>query len=119
MPREADFYLCGPVAFLKDFTAGLGVWGVDRDRVHSEIFGSGKPMTPGVKEEARRPPHAPAGSPGKGPRISFARAGLTVSWDPKFQSLLELAEDCDVAGAAGPAAREFATPVSAGWFPAR
>src|SRR5262245_51901977 len=30
------------------------------------------------------------------PRISFARAGLTVSWDSKFQSLLELAEACDV-----------------------
>jgi len=96
VPREADFYLCGPAAFLEDFTAGLGGWGVDRDRVHTEVFGSGKPITPGVKEEARRLPHAPAGSPGKGPRISFARAGLTVSWDPRFQSLLELAEACDV-----------------------
>jgi ferredoxin len=27
---------------------------------------------------------------------SFARAGLTVSWDDRFQSLLELAEACDV-----------------------
>ena len=96
VPRESDFYLCGPAAFLEDFTAGLGGWGVARDRVHTEIFGSGKPITPGVKEVPRRPPHAPAGSPGKGPRISFARAGLTVSWDPKFQSLLELAEACDV-----------------------
>jgi ferredoxin-NADP reductase/MOSC domain-containing protein YiiM len=96
VPREADFYLCGPAAFLEDLTAGLGGWGVARDRVHTEVFGSGKPITPGVKEVPRRPPHAPAGSPGKGPRISFARAGLTVSWDPKFQSLLELAEACDV-----------------------
>ncbi|HTU20780.1 MAG TPA: MOSC and FAD-binding oxidoreductase domain-containing protein [Gemmataceae bacterium] len=96
VPRESDFYLCGPAAFLEDFTAGLGGWGVARDRVHTEIFGSGKPITPGVKEVPRRPPHAPAGSPGKGPRISFARAGLTVSWNPKFQSLLEFAEACDV-----------------------
>ena len=96
VPRESDFYLCGPPAFLEDFTAGLGGWGVARDRVHTEIFGSGKSITPGVKEAPRRLPHAPAGSPGKGPRISFARAGLTVSWDPKFQSLLELAEACDV-----------------------
>ena len=96
VPRESDFYLCGPAAFLEDFTAGLGGWGVARDRVHTEIFGSGKPITPGVKEAPRRPPHAPAGSPGKGPRISFARAGLTVSWEPKFQSLLEFAEACDV-----------------------
>ncbi len=96
VPREADFYLCGPPTFLEDFTAGLGDWGVARDRVHTEIFGSGKAITPGVKEVPRRPPHVPAGSPGRGPRISFARAGLTVSWDSKFQSLLELAEACDV-----------------------
>jgi ferredoxin-NADP reductase len=93
---ESDFYLCGPAAFLEDFTAGLGSWGVARDRIHTEIFGSGKPITPGVKETPRRPPHAPVGSPGAGPRIAFARAGLTVSWDPRFQTLLELAEACDV-----------------------
>src|SRR5205807_1251842 len=34
VPREADFYLCGPAAFLDDFTAGLGGWGVARERVH-------------------------------------------------------------------------------------
>lgn len=96
VPRESDFYLCGPPAFLEDFKAGLSGWGVVPDRVHTEIFGSGKSVTPGVKEAPRLLPHAPAGSPSKGPRISFARAGLTVSWDPKFQSLLELAEACDV-----------------------
>lgn len=96
VPRESDFYLCGPPAFLEDITAGLGGWGVARDRVHTEIFGSGESITPGVKKAPRRLPHAPAGPPGKGPRISFARAGLAVSWDPKFQSLLELAEACDV-----------------------
>ena len=53
-------------------------------------------FTPGVEEAPRRPPHSPAGSPGTGPSISFARAGLTVSWGPRFQSLLELAEACDV-----------------------
>jgi ferredoxin-NADP reductase/MOSC domain-containing protein YiiM len=96
VPRETDFYLCGPPAFLEDFTTGLGNWGVARDRVHTEIFGSGHSITPGVKTAPRRLPHAPPGSPGNGPTISFARAGLTVSWDPRFQSLLELAEACDV-----------------------
>ena len=28
--RESDFYLCGPPAFLEDFRAGLGGWGVAR-----------------------------------------------------------------------------------------
>lgn len=96
VPREAYFYLCGPVAFLEDFTAGLARWGVMNDRIHTEIFGSSKSITPGVKDPPRRLPHAPEGSLGKGPKISFARAGLTVNWDSKFQSLLELAEACDV-----------------------
>jgi ferredoxin-NADP reductase/MOSC domain-containing protein YiiM len=96
VPREADFYLCGPAAFLADLTAGLGSWGVPRDRIHSETFGSGASITPGVKAAPRPRPHAPDGSPGQGPKISFVRAGLSVSWDPKFQSVLELAEACDV-----------------------
>jgi len=96
VPRESDFYLCGPPAFLEDFRVGLGSWGVAPDRVHMETFASGKSMTPGMKEAPRERPHAPAGLPGKGPRVAFARAGLTVPWDPKFQSLLEFAEACDV-----------------------
>lgn len=96
VPRDSDFYLCGPPAFLEDLATGLGRWGVLHDRIHTEVFGSGKPIMPGVKEAPRPRPHALADSPGEGPRISFARAGLTVSWDSKFQSLLELAEACDV-----------------------
>jgi ferredoxin-NADP reductase/MOSC domain-containing protein YiiM len=96
VPRQSEFYLCGPSAFLEDLTAGLGRWGVVHDRIHTEIFGSRTPITPGVKEAPRRLPHPPVDSPGEGPTISFARAGLTVSWDSKFQSLLELAEACDV-----------------------
>src|SRR5262249_6958143 len=96
VPRESEFYLCGPPGFLDDFTAGLARWGVVQARIHTEIFGSGKPITPGVVEAPRRLPHAPAGLAGEGPGISFARAGLTVPWDSRFRSLLELAEACDV-----------------------
>jgi ferredoxin-NADP reductase len=96
IPRECDFYLCGPLAFLDDFTAGLSLWGVVPDRIHTEVFGSGKSITPGVQAAPSRPPHAPTGLPGEGPSISFARAGLTVAWDSKFRSLLEFAEACDV-----------------------
>jgi ferredoxin-NADP reductase len=96
VPLESDFYVCGPPAFLEDLTAGLGRWGVVHERIHTEVFGSGKPMTPGMEDAPRPLPHVPADSTGEGPRVSFARAGLTVSWDRKFQSLLELAEACDV-----------------------
>jgi ferredoxin-NADP reductase/MOSC domain-containing protein YiiM len=96
VPRDADFYLCGPSAFLQDLSVALGAWGVATDRVHKEIFGPGESMTPGVSDAAVRPVHAPAGPAGEGPQVSFARSNLTVRWDEKYQSLLELAEACDV-----------------------
>ena len=93
--RDADFYLCGPPTFLQELTRDLLGWGVPRSQLHSEIFGAGTSSTPGIKEQ-RPPPHAPAGPPGAGPRVSFARSGLSVAWDARFQSLLDLAEACDV-----------------------
>ncbi len=96
VPPDADFYLCGPTTFLRDLTSGLSAWGVNASRVHTEIFGPGAAITPGVATVASRPPHQPAGATGAGPRVSFARSGLDVAWDPKYQSLLELAEACDV-----------------------
>ncbi len=96
VPREADFYLCGPPAFLRDLTSGLAAWGVSAERVHTEIFGPTPSSTPGVVDAPSLPPHLPAGSPGTGPLVSFARSGLIVHWDPALQSLLELAEACDV-----------------------
>jgi ferredoxin-NADP reductase/MOSC domain-containing protein YiiM len=96
VPPDADYYLCGPHSFLEQFTAGLKAQGVPPDHVHSETFGSGPSVTPGLTGTPHRPPHAPEGPPGTGPTVSFARAGLSVSWEPRFQSLLELAEACDV-----------------------
>ena len=95
-PRDAEFYLCGPTSFLSSLTVALREWGVTASRVHTEIFGPGVHATPGIADAPRRPPHLPAGNPGFGPQVSFARSGLAVRWDPKFESLLELAEACDV-----------------------
>jgi len=96
VPRDADFYLCGPPAFLHDLTLGLAQWGVASNRVYTEIFGAGPSVTPGIASTEQRQPHAPAGPSGQGPGVAFARSGLTVQWDSRFQSLLELAEACDV-----------------------
>ncbi|GHD65248.1 hypothetical protein GCM10010317_064890 [Streptomyces mirabilis] len=42
-------------------------------------------------------PHQPPGGPvGSGPEVSFARSGLHVPWNDVQESLLELAEACDV-----------------------
>ena len=94
--HDSDFYLCGPTAFLRDFTAGLTALGVAPERIHTEVFGPGERGAPGIVHSAVRSPHPPAGPPGPGPRVSFARSGLDVSWNPTCKSLLELAEACDV-----------------------
>jgi len=94
--RDADFYLCGPPSFLRDLTAGLKTWGADSTRIHTEVFGQESPITPGIAQASHPPVHAPVGKPGTGPQISFTRSGLTVPWDSRFSSLLELAEAFDV-----------------------
>jgi ferredoxin-NADP reductase/MOSC domain-containing protein YiiM len=96
LPANGDFYVCGPSAFMSDLTAGLASLGVTRDRIHTEIFGAAPSNTPGIAAPPRRSPHLPAGAAGSGPMISFARSGLNVRWGSSFQSLLELAEACDV-----------------------
>jgi ferredoxin-NADP reductase len=96
VPRNADFYICGPPAFMSNLTAGLAAWGIAPSRIHTELFGSGPSETPGVAVSPCRPPHLPAGPSGTGPLVSFARSGLNVHWGPAFQSLLELAEACDI-----------------------
>jgi ferredoxin-NADP reductase/MOSC domain-containing protein YiiM len=93
--RDADFYLCGPPSFLKQLTEGLKAWAADSTRIHLEVFGTEAPITPGIAQSSR-PVHAPAGEPGIGPQVAFTRSGLTVPWDSRFSSLLELAEACDV-----------------------
>ncbi len=89
VPRSADFYLCGPSAFLSDLTGGLLGWGVEPARLHREVFG------PEPRDDAPDP-HPPAGPPGRGPEVAFSRSGLTIPWDERYGSLLELAEACDV-----------------------
>jgi len=96
VPLDADFYICGPTAFLRDITNGLAAVGVTADRIHREVFGPGESTTPGVVNAFHPPPHQPAEHAGPGPSVSFGRSGITTQWGPAYQSLLELAEACDV-----------------------
>ncbi|KPH06365.1 MOSC domain-containing protein (plasmid) [Rhizobium acidisoli] len=96
LPHYCDVYICGPSTFMSDLTDGLTALGIAPDRIHSEMFGAGPSITPGMSASPPRPPHLPAGSPGSGPMVSFARTGLEVHWESTFQNLLELAEACDV-----------------------
>ena len=96
VPLDADFYLCGPSAFLKDVTSGLAALGVSGERMHEEIFGAVSAITPGIAESSPARPHPPEGPAGSGPQVSFVRSGLNVPWNPKYASLLEFAEACNV-----------------------
>ncbi|MCW3058769.1 MAG: domain containing protein, partial [Capsulimonas sp.] len=95
VPSNSDFYLCGPPSFLKNMSEGLKKWGAPSEQIHLEIFGAIDGVTPGVAR-VDHTPHPPPGPPGPGPSVSFARSGITVAWDPKFENLLEFAEACDV-----------------------
>ena len=66
VPRDGDFYICGPAGFLGDLSAGLTAWGVPSDRVHSELFSGGPSLTPGVGATPPRAPHQPAGLRARG-----------------------------------------------------
>jgi ferredoxin-NADP reductase/MOSC domain-containing protein YiiM/ferredoxin len=95
-PRDAEAYLCGPAPFMEEISAGLAAIGLDASHIHTEPFGPAPGLTPGIAATPARPPHPPAGEPGSGPTIEFARSNLAIPWSDDYASLLELAEACDV-----------------------
>ena len=97
VPLEADVYLCGPTRFMADMKEALATLGVAAERIHVEIFNGSESMTPGVAGTATRAPHLPPDDANTGPLVSFARSGIAAHWKaPAYQSILELAEACDV-----------------------
>jgi ferredoxin-NADP reductase len=97
VPREADVYLCGPNRFMVDMKEELATLGVAPERIHIEIFNGSESMTPGVVGAATRVPHLPKDDANTGPLVSFARSGIASHWNASaYQSILELAEACDV-----------------------
>jgi ferredoxin-NADP reductase/ferredoxin len=96
VPRDADFYLCGPPVFMTDLISGLERLGVAADHLYSETFGPGVSVTPGIAGATGRAPHIPEGPEGDGPLVSFARSNIAVRWSTTYASLLEFAEACDV-----------------------
>ena len=97
VPRNADVYLCGPTRFMADMKGALALLGVAPERIHVEIFNGSESMTPGVVGAVTKAPHLPAADANTGPLVSFARSGIAAHWNGSaYQSILELAEACDV-----------------------
>jgi ferredoxin-NADP reductase/ferredoxin len=96
VPRDADYYLCGPDGFMRAIGAALAARGVPPERVATEVFGAVAIHASGIVSAAARAPHAPDGPPGRGPIVTFSRSDLAVPWDDRYPSLLDFAEACDV-----------------------
>ena len=96
IPAAADAYICGPAGFMADLRDALTGLGVAAGRIHTELFAALPSINPGLTAQARPAPHPPAGPPGTGPLITFARSGLSVPYDAGRGSVLGLADACDV-----------------------
>ena len=95
--RDADAYLCGPSQFMADMKEALAALGIAPQRIHAEIFSGDNSKTPGGIRATHKAPHLPADEDNTGPLVSFARSGIAAHWSAsKYQSILELAEACDV-----------------------
>ena len=89
--KDFDFYLCGPVPFMKSLFEGLLAWGVSESRIHYEFFGPASAL----KERAKvaTPKRAAAVSQCcEDIEVTFSKSGVSANWNPSFESILDLAE---------------------------
>ena len=96
VPPGSNAYVCGPASFMADMQEALTAIGLGPAAIHTELFGSLPPVTPGITGQASRPPHQPPGPPGHGPLVTFARSGITTAFGDGWRSVLDLADACDV-----------------------
>ena len=74
-----DFFICSPPGMVKVLREDLAAWGVPKDKINFEAFGSET-----VKEcNTQEVPDV---------EVTFAKSGKTIPWDPKMNSLLDFAE---------------------------
>jgi MOSC domain-containing protein YiiM len=122
-PLLRSYSLSGPPEFMADVSAALAAGGIQAARIRTEVFGPGPAQTPGIAPAAARRPHPPAGQPGSGPLVSFARSDLNARWDPGYgipatpaSSSSPKPATCRCAGHAAP---ECATPARQSSSPER
>ncbi|MEP9378709.1 PAS domain S-box protein [Aquabacter sp. CN5-332] len=113
---DADYYVCGPIGFLRTFVPGLARAGVSDARLHYEFFGTVEDLFDEEPESAP-PPQAPAQSPppARGAKagggfmreaiggvildsaaeavIATDREGMIVLWNPGAERIFGFSED--------------------------
>jgi ferredoxin-NADP reductase len=96
VPAGATAYICGPASFMAAMQDALTEAGLGAASIRTELFGALPSSNPGVVKQVKRQPHLPAGPPGTGPLVTFARSGITAPIAGGQHSVLELADACDV-----------------------
>ena len=89
--------MCGPTVFMADVSEALTALGVEPDPHPHRDLRRRTRSNPRDRRGCSPPaPHLPLANPVLGLPVAFARSGITAAWDPRYSSVLELAEACDV-----------------------
>lgn len=89
---DYEFYLCGPPPFMKSLYCGLLSAGVSKSRIHYEFFGPASALTDEAKPHGQAPVRSAREELDGECEVTFARSGVTATWDPDCVSILDLAE---------------------------
>ncbi|WNC91870.1 pyridoxamine 5'-phosphate oxidase family protein [Paraburkholderia sp. FT54] len=88
---DYDFYLCGPVQFMRDLYEGLRGLNIADERIRFESFGPASVKRAVVATGEMKAAETPAQDT-DAVQVTFARSERTIQWLPRDGSLLELAE---------------------------
>lgn len=78
-----DFFICAPPAMIKALREDLAAWGVPKDKIHFEAFGSETVKKCKVESKVKE---------ASAVDITFSKSNKTVRWDPEMNCLLDFAE---------------------------
>ena len=89
---DYDVFICGPTPFMRSLYCGLLSLGMSESRIHYEFFGPGAMLTEESKPAGPVEVATAEAELTGGTQVTFARSGVTASWDPTCESILDLAE---------------------------
>jgi len=88
-----DFYMCGPPPMMNTIVPALEEWKVPEKNIHFEAFG---PATVKKTKTETNKKATSASAASAGVRITFAKSGKTLDWDPEIGSILDFAEENEI-----------------------
>ena len=95
---DYEFYLCGPPGFMQAVFDTLIKAGITEDHISYEFFGPATVLRPTVEQMPLASQTVQADQSRSAdedlalPTITFSDSGITATWDPELDSLLEFAE---------------------------